>query len=286
MTSIFISHSSKDKSAAVRLAKHLRKAGFKVWVDVDSIPDGSTWPREIEKAVKRCTAMVVVMSKNARDSEWVERETLLAMDLRKPLFIALVDDTPLPLHLINRQFTDFRPDQDTAAVHLVAVLKGLNDATPSPENLSPKPDEHNFFDYLEQFPGGKQNALIARDVYQWAKNSADVVKFGGKYTPGFHAVIKQGETEISVFSVWAYARQPALQVQFLTLSAHPPYDDQRMRLSTLRSFNRLLPSGQKWLEEKADRRPTLPLNVLRTAEKLEMLKEILSEIFDNVRAAE
>src|SRR5579862_9674019 len=104
---IFMSHSSKDRAFTNDLAQHLQEGGFHCWIDLDDIPDGSTWPREIEKAVTACDAMIVVMSKDGRESEWVERETLMAMDLRKPLFIARIDDTPLPIHLINRQYTDF-----------------------------------------------------------------------------------------------------------------------------------------------------------------------------------
>lgn len=105
---IFMSHSSVDREFTTLLAERLTNAGFRCWLDVNDIPDGSTWMREIEKAVIGCGAQVVVMSKDARESEWVERETLLAMSLRKPLFIVRIDDEPLPLHLINRQYTDFR----------------------------------------------------------------------------------------------------------------------------------------------------------------------------------
>src|SRR5215216_1571612 len=104
---IFISHSSVDREFATLLAERLEEVGFRCWVDANDIPDGSTWMREIEKAVRACGALIVVMSKDARESEWVERETLLGMELRKPLFIVRIDDEPLPLHLINRQYTDY-----------------------------------------------------------------------------------------------------------------------------------------------------------------------------------
>src|ERR1041384_7537671 len=120
---IFMSHSSKDRDFTTRLAERLQKAGFRCWVDLADIPDGSTWPREIEKAVTDCGAMLVVMSKDARESEWVERETLKAMELRKPLFIARIDDAPLPLHLINRQYTDLRASGEVVYKKLIAALK-------------------------------------------------------------------------------------------------------------------------------------------------------------------
>lgn len=287
---IFISHSSQDKDSTQFMAAQLREAGYNVWVDVDSIPDGSTWPREIEKGVRNCGAMVVILSKLARDSEWVERETLLAMDLRKPLFIALTEDLPLPLHLLNRQFTDFRQDREAAARKLLDALEEISLTDPAinqPPVLSPQPDEDNFFKYLEQLPQGKENALIARELYKWTKKFADSITFGGKFTPGFHARIKQGDDETTVFSLWAYARQPAVQLQFQYLSGAAPYTDRRLRLSTLASLNRLLPERDRLLSEKADRRPTLPLiPTLNNAENMETFQEIIAEIFDNLRSVE
>ena len=89
---IFMSHSSHDRDFTTGLAERLQEAGLRCWVDVDDIPDGSTWMREIQKAVEGCGALLVVMSKDGRELEWVERETLLAMELRKPLFIARIDE--------------------------------------------------------------------------------------------------------------------------------------------------------------------------------------------------
>jgi hypothetical protein len=285
---LFISHSTKDKGFTEFLAGRLREASFNVWVDVDSIPDGSTWLREIERAVRSAGAMIVVMSRSGRDSEWVERETLLAMDLRKPLFIALIDDIPMPLHLINRQYTDFREDEDAAAQHLVSVLKEISltqpDETDRTVKLSPEPDEGNFFAYLEQLSGGEHNADIARDLYAWGKRHVDGVAFGGKITPGFHARLKLEEDEITLFSLWAYPRQPAVQVNMQSLSAIAPYTDRALRRSTLESLNQLLPDTERHMADKAERRPTFPLSAFDTADGLETFKQILAEIIDNLRA--
>ena len=134
---IFISHSSSDAEFTEYAAARLEEAGFRTWVDVESIPDGSSWPREIQKAVENCGAMLVIMSNAARESEWVERETLLAMSLRKPLFIALIEDTPLPVHLINRQFSDFRKRRDSAMRRLIGVLNKVSLTEPPQACCSP-----------------------------------------------------------------------------------------------------------------------------------------------------
>ena len=286
MTKIFISHSTKNNDFSQYLAESLREQGFEVWVDLDSIRDGDPWLRSIEGAIRDCDAAVVVMSKVARDSEWVEREVLMVMDLGKRLYIAMIEDLPLPLHLINRQFTDFRDDSPKGREKsLKKLVRALQSDQPrrAPKNLPATPDTSNFFKYVDQLPG-KENALIARDLYRWANSHADSVEFGGKVTPGFHARVNLGDTVVTVFSLWAYNRNPAVQVQFQYLSEHSPYDASPLRLSTLKSLNRLMPDDERLIEDSIDRRPTIPLDVLKTADHLELFKQIVEEIINNLRS--
>jgi hypothetical protein len=285
MPDIFLSHSSADNAFTRFLADRLIEAGFGVWVDFDGIRSGDRWVKSIQDAVEDCGAMVVVMSRAGRDSEWVEREALMAMDLKKPLHIALIEDIPLPLHLINRQFTDFRNERGRATKKLTSVLRRLDLTKPktrAPKKLSPEPDKDNFFKYLAQLPGGEQNALIARDLYRWAKDNADTIEFGGKVTPGFHVRVDLGDSDIIVFSLWGYRRKPAVQVQFQYMAEVAPYHDSKLRRSTLVSLNRLL--DDPLIDDAADRRPTLPLKALDAAAKLEMFQQIMAEIMDNLRS--
>ncbi|GAB4515512.1 MAG: hypothetical protein OHK0046_19200 [Anaerolineae bacterium] len=109
------------------------------------------------------------------------------------------------------------------------------------------------------------------------------MEFGGKITPGFHARVQVGGQDLTVFSVWAYSKLPAAQVQFLYLAEYPPYDNADLRRSTLRSLNGLM--EPPLVDDKADRRPTFPLiKALDTADKLETFKQVMSEIMDNLRS--
>jgi len=191
----------------------------------------------------------------------------------------------LPLHLINRQVTDFRNNNKKAMNKIIkALLKSDDSAAPrkTRRKLSPKPDNGNFFNYLGQFPNSKNNKLVARDLYRWGNKNADKVEFGGKVTPGFHVRTQIGEDEITLFSVWAYPRKPAVQIQFQYLSEYQPYSEYKLRLSTLQSIGKL--ADVPFIEDKADRRPTLPLDLLDTAEKLETFKQIMQEIIDNLHS--
>jgi hypothetical protein len=288
---LFISHSSKDQEFTEYVAARLTEAGYRCWVDVESIPDGSTWPREIQKAVENCGALVVVMSENARISEWVERETMLALQLRKPVFIARIDDAPLPIHLINRQFSDFRKRQEQVLKKLLTSLAAVSLTEPQPpptpgekKRLSPRPNEHNFFKYVEQLPDGTENARIARELFAFGQANADSVTFSGRSAPAFHAHVWVGPGGVLVFSVRAYASHPAVEVPLQYFREFPPYDTAEARLKVLHVCNQLLPASEQLDDSRADRRPNIPLlPSLATEVNLESFKAVLGEIMQNLR---
>ncbi len=288
--SIFISHSSHDRDFALQLAASLTAADYRPWVDVEAIPDGSSWAREIEKAVTNCGALIVVMSKSARESEWVEREVLLALDLHKPLLIARLDDAPLPIALINRQFTDFRKKYEPALKRLTAALGKISFEEPAPPptgrdaiKLAPVPNSLNYFKYLEQLPNGVENARIARSLFDWAKDNTDSLTFSGKSEPAFHAHIWVGAGGVVVFSVRSFSKQPAVEVPLQYLMPFPPYDQADQRLAVLAALNRL--TAPPLEAARADRRPNLPLTSLATDGALDSFKAIMREIVGNIRSS-
>jgi len=286
MGEIFISHSSKDNDFTRDLADALIEAGLDIWVDFEDIQSGEEWLHAIQDNLDAAKTVVIVMSDNAQKSKWVEREALRAMDQKKPLHVALIEDMPLPLHLVDLQYIDFTQEFAAPAKRLKAALRRtLKKSSPSRKKiLSPTPDENNFFKYLQQLPDGDENAAIARDLYKWGKTNVEKIEFGGKYTPGVHFKIQLGEDEVTIFSVWAYRNQPKAQVHFAWMRDHVPYDDDDMRQSTLLSLNRLT-EEKLFIAEQADRRPTLPLiPALDTDAERDYFKQVIAEIIDNLRS--
>ncbi|MCU0515012.1 MAG: toll/interleukin-1 receptor domain-containing protein [Anaerolineae bacterium] len=293
---VFISHSSKNNVFTQQLTDDLQAAGFHVWVDLEALRDGERWVAEIQAAVEGCAAVVVVISRAARESEWVEREVLLALDLNRPLFIARLEAVPLPLPLITRQFTDFTGEYAPALAKLSAALRPAmaGNATASAATgsaaasepiirTSAGPDESNFFAYLEQMSPGKLLALLAQDLYTWAQKHADEVVFGGRHTPAFHARVRTPDGHsLTVFSLLAYMRHPALQIPLDYLSKYPPYTDPAQRLAVLERLNALLPPDERFPPQRP--RPTLTLaTALDTAEELEAVQVLLLEMMAALR---
>lgn len=99
-----------------RIVRFLRDQGVKVWVDNEKlIPGTPIWEEEIEIAIKSASAVVVVLSPDAKSSEWVRREISLADQNRKRIFPVLVrgdEDSSITLRLITRQHVDLRENED------------------------------------------------------------------------------------------------------------------------------------------------------------------------------
>ena len=104
---IFISYSKKDSEFAHKLADDLMFAGFKIWID-RSISGGDLWRETIEKNLKAAEEVIIIVSPNSMDSEWVKHEGSLAYGWEKQLFPILIEQvSSLPPWLEEYQWVDF-----------------------------------------------------------------------------------------------------------------------------------------------------------------------------------
>lgn len=291
MPKVFISHSNQDSDETFFVVDSLRRAGIDVWVDFENIRGGADWLCEIEAGIQRCDAVVVMLSKSSADSVWVERECLYAWQLRKPVLTALVADILIPLHLINIQYCDLRARRTDGMSKLIASIEAVLQSNNEAESIavstvSRQPDENNFFPFVAQLNDGDVATLVARDLFHWSRSVAPEVAFGGVSKPGFHARVKLNRRLVTVFSVYAYRRRPSAQIPLDRLAAYKPFKRRKARAAILRDLNRILPKQQRFKADKANRRPTLALVHLTSADKLEAFKSIVLEIISELRAAD
>lgn len=107
MSHIFISYSKQDIEFVRYLRALLENEGFAVWMDEARLTPSARWWKDIEKNIDSCSAFVVVMSPDAYESDWVEREILRAERKKKPLYPVLLAGDPWS-RLANIQFEDLR----------------------------------------------------------------------------------------------------------------------------------------------------------------------------------
>jgi TolB protein len=123
----FMSYSREDTVKQRRVIKELRERGINIWVDIENLTPGTpTWEREIERAIRASTGLVVLLSPESNNSEWVRREISFGEQHRKRIFPVLIegeDDTSTPLRLANHQRVDLRTKFEAGLDELAIALK-------------------------------------------------------------------------------------------------------------------------------------------------------------------
>jgi hypothetical protein len=70
-----------------RICSHLRKEDFTVWVDEDGLQPGTrSWRRTVQHAIDKAGCIVVILSPEAKQSQWVEAELDYGESQNKTIF--------------------------------------------------------------------------------------------------------------------------------------------------------------------------------------------------------
>jgi len=93
---IFISYSHYDKVHAGRLDSELRAAGAEVFIDYEVTRVGKSFPDRMNEALEWCDTLILLWSKNAKESRWVAKEWQYAMHAGKTIIPCTIDGTSLP----------------------------------------------------------------------------------------------------------------------------------------------------------------------------------------------
>jgi small GTP-binding protein len=125
---VFLSYSSKDKTAVRELAKRLGHDGLRVWFDEWEIQPGDVIGLRIEQGLGQSRTLVLVMSANAFASEWVtlERHTALFRDPTNAQrrFIPLrLDDAEINDALKQFAYVDWRPRSEVQYQKLLIACR-------------------------------------------------------------------------------------------------------------------------------------------------------------------
>jgi hypothetical protein len=127
MAGVFISHSSKDKGFARKLAADLTELGHEVWLDEYSIRVGDCIVSGIEKGLRDADYVIVVLSPNSVLSGWVEREWKTKfwdeVESKRTLVLpVLLEDCDLPQLLKTKRYADFRKNYGIGLVNLTGAI--------------------------------------------------------------------------------------------------------------------------------------------------------------------
>lgn len=123
----FTSYSREDADLQQKVIAGLRARGLSAWVDVENlIPGSPAWEREIERSIRAAAGVIVLLSPDSNNSEWVRREISFAEQNEKRIFPLLVrgdEDDSIPLRLSNHQRVDLRRNFDGGLDELANALR-------------------------------------------------------------------------------------------------------------------------------------------------------------------
>ena len=136
--SVFISYSSRDAEFVKRIIKQLDRMGVSYWKAPEMIPAGSSYAREIPKAIQKCSVFLLVLSPTSQDSIWVEKEidnaicnrkTIIPFEIRE----VVLNDT-FRFYLNNVQMISFARNPETAFEQLRSQIFQMLPELQKPEN--------------------------------------------------------------------------------------------------------------------------------------------------------
>jgi hypothetical protein len=121
--SYFLSYSRSDERFALRFAKDLRSRGVAMWVDQLDIRPSEHWDRAIERAVRDCQGLVVILSPRSVASDNVADEISYAIDNRKSVLPVMIEKCSLPLRITRMHVIDASAGYERAVDQCVAEIE-------------------------------------------------------------------------------------------------------------------------------------------------------------------
>ena len=126
---VFVSYSSKDRILVNQIVRIIENMGISCWKAPECIPAGSSYAREIPKAIAGCQVFLLMLSETSQDSIWVEKEIDNAITNRKTISPLALDDKPLSdaflFYLNNVQMISYYSDSKVAIESLKIQLNDL-----------------------------------------------------------------------------------------------------------------------------------------------------------------
>jgi hypothetical protein len=122
---IFISHDSSDGDFAELLKEKIEKVGITAWIDTERLKAGEDWRQEIDQAIKNAKSLIIVMSPEARKSEYVTYEWSFAYGVGIKIIPIMIKQTQLHPRLESFQYLDFTNRRARPWNELIDSLKKI-----------------------------------------------------------------------------------------------------------------------------------------------------------------
>lgn len=126
---VFISHSSQQAAEARKVCEYLESHGIPCWIAPRNIKPGGNYATQIVRAIRSCSALVLLASENTNVSGHVSNEVSLAFDSKKTIIPFKLEDVAFSdeyLYFLGRKhWIDAYQDFERGLEMLLATLRQI-----------------------------------------------------------------------------------------------------------------------------------------------------------------
>ncbi len=130
-TDVFISYSTLDKAIADAVCHSLEENRVSCWMAPRDVIAGKAYGGQIIHAIKNCSVVVLVFSKNANASQHIENEVDNAFNAKKPIIPFVIEKTnlneDLEYYLSRQHWLEAYPDYREKTKELIQTVLRLLD---------------------------------------------------------------------------------------------------------------------------------------------------------------
>ncbi|MBO6548843.1 MAG: diguanylate cyclase [Rhizobiales bacterium] len=142
MTDVFISYKSERRRAAEHLANILEIYGYDVWYDYRLVK-GNNFNKEIDQKLRAAKVVIVLWCEMSVESDWVDREASLAVELNKFLPVK-IENCSIKVAYHNKEYLDLTDWDGNPRTH---ALDSLFDEIERFTDKSPEPNYKELKNY-------------------------------------------------------------------------------------------------------------------------------------------
>ncbi|HEX2827663.1 MAG TPA: toll/interleukin-1 receptor domain-containing protein [Burkholderiales bacterium] len=144
MADIFVSYASPDREVAFRIVSFLEEQGITCWVAPRDVPPGVEYGQAIIDGIGESRALVLILSDQSNDSQFVKKEVERAVSKTKPVLpVRIREVTPsgsLEFFISSAQWVDaFKSPMEQHLLPLVAAIKAIGNVDAAPVRSSALP---------------------------------------------------------------------------------------------------------------------------------------------------
>jgi hypothetical protein len=176
---IFISHSSRDKAAAVKLATTLNFCAIDVWLDDWELEVGQSLTDGIANAMDTSRFIAILITENYNKTVWTKTEYKKAIareqkEQRTVMLPLIVGEAEIPDFLEDKLHIDLRTRYFCGLTRLVGMVHGLSQFRVSRALQDWDPQDVNQIWQLLHSIGFEPYIVLGKDDFD------EMLKHGGK----------------------------------------------------------------------------------------------------------